>query len=282
MTTRVCTWGPAGNISSLPIGMVLMRAVVALIAALFISLPGFGGEGERPYLITLYGSRGSGRTLVNVRLRQDYALPNISLAPLLTNHLLEETTLGKKAHEFEKNGGEFPQELCLSIIYDRLEQPDASHGVLLEEFPSSVEQAKLLHEKLKSKFNFLAIMIETTDDWLIQRVQNRFICRMCGRVYDTPSPPTQKGVCDICSGPLEQRLEDSADLIRSRLDAYITKVTPVLEYYKAANILATVRGERKLEDVYQEVLSIVESKTKLMGQKTKHSKRNKLFSQEGT
>ena len=258
-----------------------MRSIITLVLFLCICSPFFGEDSEnRPYLIVLYGARGSGRTIITVRLRQEFSFPTISIAPLLANQLLEETSLGKKARDFERSGGVFPEELCLSILNDRLLQPDCLQGVLLEEFPNTIDQAKALYDQLESKFTFLAIMINIPDNWFIKRVENRLVCRMCGRVYDKPSPPNQKGICDICSGPLEQRLEDSADLIRSRLEAYKTKISPVLDFYKEKQLLITIDGDRKLEALYQDIVSTIEARTGLIGQKSR--KKNKLFLQENT
>jgi len=258
-----------------------MRTIITLVLFLCICSPFFGEESEnRPYLIVLYGARGSGRTITAVRLQQEFSFPTISIAVLLTNQLLEETSLGKKARDFEQTGGVFPEELCLSIVNDRLLRPDCLQGVLLEEFPNTVDQTKALYDQLKSNFTFLAIVIDIPDEWFIKRVENRLVCRMCGRVYDKLSPPSQKGMCDICSGPLEQRLEDSAEFIRSRLETYKTKISPVLDFYREKQLLITISGERKLEELYQEMVSIIESRTGLIGQKSR--KKNKLFLQENS
>jgi len=260
-----------------------MRSIITLLILLSVASPSFGKETEGlPYFITLYGARGSGKTLLTVRTRQEFSFPTISLASLLTGLFLEETPLTKKARECERTGSNFPEEIYLSLLNERLKQPDCAQGVLFEDFPNTVEQAESLHTQLGKEFNFLAIVINTPDEWLIQRVEQRLVCRMCGKVYDESFPPNHKGLCDICSGPLEQRLDDSPDLIRSRLEAYKTKVSPLLDFYKEKQTLITISGEQNLEDVYQEIISSVESQTGLIGQKLRYPKKNRLFLQENT
>lgn len=223
----------------------------------------------KPYIVVLYGARGSGRAAIAVRLRQDFAFPDISLAPLVSNHILEETTFGQQAREHLLKGTELPTELSMAILYDRLSQPDCQRGALFEDFPQNVEYFCSMREHLSTYFNFIAISINASDDWLSERAEHRLVCRTCGKVYVEPtSPAKHKGYCDICLEPLHRRLDDSPEVIKSRVQNYRTQIAPILAIFKKDRALFDVCGERKFEEVYHDIINIVEAHTGIRSART--------------
>jgi len=238
-----------------------------LLAFAFVTSTSFGKDEScsLPHIITLYGVRGSGRAYIAARLRQDFSLPCISLTSLLSTHLLEETSLGKVAKEYDTSGEEIPQDISLSALIERLMQPDCQQGVFLDEFPYTIEQAQELERKIGTRFCLLAIAIDVNEDWLVQRVQNRLICRMCGRVYDElDSSSKKKESCDICSGTLQHRLDDSPEAIQKRLETHQSCLNPLFELYRNKQALLRVSGEQNTEDTYKDVVASIKAHTKLL------------------
>jgi adenylate kinase len=224
---------------------------------------------SKPYLIFLYGARGSGRAAIAVRLRQDFSFPDISLAPLISNHILDETSFGQKAREYLFKGVDLPTELSLAILYERLSQPDCLRGALFEDFPQSGEYYEAMKEHLSSYFHFLVISINASDDWLVERAEHRLVCRICGKVYVEPtSPAKHKGYCDICLEPLHRRLDDSPEVIKARVQNYRSQIAPLLAKYRKERILIDICGERKFEEVFHDVINAVEANTGIHAART--------------
>jgi adenylate kinase len=217
---------------------------------------------ERPYTVIIYGTRGSGRATMSVNLRKEFSFPDISLASLLATHVAEETRLGKKARDYVVRGGKLPSDLALEILCERLSQPDCAHGVFLEEFPLTLTESKDLYDKLSSRFFFMVISIDVSDDWLIKRCQHRSVCHTCGRVYDDPfSCPKHKGQCDICSGTLHQRTEDTPEAIMDRLSTYRSLMAPILDFFQQRSVLTRISGDRDYDETYRAIVNTIFQKT---------------------
>jgi len=241
-----------------------MVRMVAIVISLLCSLVLIGEQPEEeclcPCIIALYGPRGSGRAILAMRLREKFSFPNLSIASLVTNHLIEESPIGRNARDYDTSANDFPEDFPLKILCERLLLPDCSQGILLEDFPKTVEQAKILASKLSTKFRFLAIIIQPDNEWLAQRVQNRLVCRMCGKVYDDVD--SKKNTCDICSGLLQRRPDDSPDVVKARVQTYQETTQPVLSYFNDTYELFTIPGNRSLNEIYQEIYCIIEKETK--------------------
>jgi adenylate kinase len=139
-----------------------------------------------------------------------------------------------------------PDELTLAVVMDRLAQPDAENGFILDGFPRTVAQAKALDERLAADGRHLdrVINLVVPDDVLLARLSGRWLCRDCHTSYHVLfSPPTTPGVCDRCGGPLYQRPDDTLETAQRRLEVYDQDTRPVLDYYRAAGILKVVAGD---------------------------------------
>lgn len=252
--------------------MYQVLAVVFLFCS-FVSSCVFGAveatvDDAPPYVIILYGAPGSGRATMAIRLRRDFAFPTISLATLLTTHVLEGTTLGTKGRDYYINGGELPQELLPEIVCDRLLKPDCSKGAFLEDISLSTSQILNIQQQLSSRFRFLVLNIDASDDYLIQRVERRLVCSSCGYVYDDPeSSRKRRTACDVCSSPLHRRQEDSPEVIKARLETYRNQISPLLKLYKEQGILVQIPGNRPIVEMYKDLLQTIEHITGLVASK---------------
>ena len=241
-----------------------MTKVLSMVFLFLTCLPCMGGEKceSLPYLLVLYGAPGSGRASMAVRVRRDFNFPNISLATLLANHALEGTSLSIKSQDFLVRGGCPPSELLLAVLCDRLKEVDCAQGALLEDMSMTVDQVKTLRRQLEGQFRFLVINIDAGDDWLVQKAGRRFICHNCGYVSDDPeSGRKEQNSCDICSSPLQRRQGDSPEVIRSRLEAYRTQLSPLLSFYQENNALLQIPGNREFDETYEALIAAIELKT---------------------
>jgi adenylate kinase len=221
-----------------------------------------GRSNPLPFLIIVYGHQGSGKAAIAARLRVDFNLPAISPTTYLLSNVLEETPLGNKAREYIVNGGPMPPGLLPAFLCNRLLESDCCQGALIEDAAMSLDGMKATKDCLSLLFQILAINIETSECWIVQKAENRRVCPSCGRVYDL-QPASWRINCDVCSFRLEKRQADSLEDIRLKFAKYQSSVAPLLDWYKEENILVQVTGERKFEEIYDEVSSIIETKTGL-------------------
>lgn len=144
------------------------------------------------------------------------------------------------------------------MAQDRMSQPDAVGGFLLDGFPRNVAQAQALDESLKSAGQKLdaVLDLEVPEDEVVKRIAGRRTCRNDGKhvfhlVY---SPPKQDGVCDICGGELYQRGDDSEETVRRRLEVYHAETEPIIDHYKAQGLVVTISALGKVTEVTERAM----------------------------
>ncbi|MBC7344999.1 MAG: adenylate kinase [Clostridia bacterium] len=211
--------------------------------------------------LVLLGPPGAGKGTQASKLAEKYAIPHISTGEIFRRAYEEGTELGRKAREYMEKGALVPDEITVGIVRDRLDLPDAQRGFLLDGFPRNVAQAKALQELLKERNKELdaVINIVASRDSIIKRLTGRRVCARCGAnyhiVYD---PPERDGICDQCGGDLITRRDDSEDTVTRRLDVYEKETAPLVAYYEQQGLLRNVNGERSIEEVFREVVALLE------------------------
>jgi adenylate kinase len=146
------------------------------------------------------------------------------------------------------------------MVSKRLAEPDCNEGFILDGFPRTINQAKLLTEALGAinKSIDSVIFFEAGDELLIQRLTARLTCRKCGINFNKIfGPPKNEGVCDKCSGELYQRADDSLETATSRLSLYKEQTAPLVSFYEKEGLLLTINSERDKKVVYPELLKMV-------------------------
>jgi adenylate kinase len=150
-----------------------------------------------------------------------------------------------QAQTYMDRGALVPDELVISMILERLHQPDASHGVLLDGFPRTVAQASALDTELEAAGRGLrlALYLEVPFEVLVDRAANRWTCRTCQATYNyRVNPPARPGICDLDGGELYQRDDDRLDIVSERIRVYIQDTVPVVDYYRERGILRELDG----------------------------------------
>jgi len=212
--------------------------------------------GDRPLDLVLLGPVGAGKGTQARRIAEKYHVPHVASGDLLRMHRAQKTELGQAAVSYMDRGALVPDDLVISMIVDRMRQPDANHGVLLDGFPRTLAQARALDDELAEEGRTLklALYLEVPFDILVERAANRWTCRTCSTTYDyRVNPPRKAGICDIDGGELYQREDDRSDVVSERIKVYLKDTVPVVEYYRERGILRTIDGTRDIDGVAGEI-----------------------------
>jgi adenylate kinase len=215
-----------------------------------------GPPGAPPLDLLLLGPVGAGKGTQARLIAQKYGVPHVASGDLLRAHRREGTPLGKQAETYMLKGALVPDELVISMILERLHQPDAQHGVLLDGFPRTVTQAQALDKELADADRGLrlALYLEVPFELLVDRAANRWTCRKCGATYNyRVNPPSKPGVCDACGGELYERDDDRLDIVAERIRVYIQDTVPVVDYYRERGVLREIDGTRDIPVVAAEI-----------------------------
>ncbi|MFF5369113.1 adenylate kinase [Streptomyces sp. NPDC013187] len=203
--------------------------------------------------IVLVGPPGAGKGTQAAFLARNLSIPHISTGDLFRANISRQTELGKLAKSYMDAGNLVPDEVTIAMAKDRMEQPDAENGFLLDGFPRNVSQAEALDELLETESMQLdaVLDLEVPEDEVVKRIAGRRICRNdSSHVFHvTYKQPAKDGVCDVCGGELYQRNDDSEETVRTRLEVYHTQTEPIIDYYKAQGLVVTISALGKVEDV---------------------------------
>ncbi|MET8584970.1 adenylate kinase [Streptomyces collinus] len=208
--------------------------------------------------IVLVGPPGAGKGTQAVRLAEKLAVPHISTGDLFRANISQQTELGKLAKSYMDAGNLVPDEVTIAMAKDRMEQPDAVGGFLLDGFPRNVSQAEALDQLLQNEGITLdaVLDLEVPEAEVVKRIAGRRICRNdSSHVFHvTYSRPKQEGVCDVCGGELYQRDDDSEETVRKRLEVYHTQTEPIIDYYKSQGLVRTISALGPVDEVTERAL----------------------------
>jgi adenylate kinase len=207
--------------------------------------------------IILLGPPGAGKGTQAKLLEQKRGLVQLSTGDMLRSHVKAGDELGQKAKAIMDAGQLVPDDLMIAMISNRISQPDARKGFILDGFPRTVPQAEALDRMLAEKGLKLDSVIEMKVDEaeLVRRISGRYSCAKCGAGYhDTLATPKAPGVCDRCgSTEFVRRPDDRAETVQARLDVYRRQTEPILPYYRGKGILESVDGMAAIEEVEQQI-----------------------------
>ena len=206
----------------------------------------------KPLDLVLLGPVGAGKGTQARRITTKYGVPHIASGDLLRAQIAENTELGRQARIYMDRGALVPDDLVIGMIVERMRQPDASRGVLLDGFPRTLAQARALDRELEDENRVLklALYLEVPFEVLVERAAGRWTCRTCQTTYNyRVNPPRKPGICDIDGGELYQREDDRLEVVSARIKVYIQDTVPVVDYYRERGILREIDGTRDIESV---------------------------------
>jgi adenylate kinase len=212
-------------------------------------------------MVVLLGAPGAGKGTQAPILAAHLGVPVLASGDLLRAAVAARTALGREADRYMSRGQLVPDETIVRVFLERLEQPDAANGAILDGFPRTRVQAAALDRALAGAGRSVdcAIYIDVPIEDLIARMANRRICVANGHVYNLASnPPARAGLCDIDGSELIQRPDDEEATVRDRMAQQLGPLLEVVEHYRSAGILQTVDGTRPIEDVTAAILGAFE------------------------
>ena len=219
-------------------------------------------------VIVLLGAPGAGKGTQAQMLGEKLGLAHVATGDMFRDAVADETLLGKHVKEYMDKGELVPDEVTIELLDERLAEPDAALGVILDGFPRNLAQAEALTEALGERGGKVnaAPYIEVPEAELVRRLGGRWICRAEGHSYHEQSkPPATKGVCDIDGSELYQRTDDQPETVKARLAQQMGPLNEVVEYYRGRGVLVTVDGSQPIEKVADDLLSAIEAVVKKEG-----------------
>ena len=206
--------------------------------------------------IVLLGAPGSGKGTQSQRLMQREHIPQISTGDLLRAAVACGSELGRKAKEAMEAGRLVEDALVLGMIRERLREPDAQRGFILDGFPRNLAQAQALAQLLKTVRKPLDAVVQLEVDYaeLVRRISGRRTCADCGRVFNVSTSSAAEIEADRCQGTgaqhrLVQRPDDNEATVAERLRVYEEKTRPLIEFYREQGLLRVINAEGSVAEV---------------------------------
>ena len=212
-------------------------------------------------VIVLLGAPGAGKGTQAPILASRLGVPVLASGDLLRSVAASGSALGREVDGVMRSGQLVPDATTVRIFLDRLAQPDAANGAILDGFPRTAAQAAALDEALADAGTRVdaAIYIDVPLDDLVARMADRRICEAAGHVYNLLSnPPQRPGICDLDGSPLKQRTDDDEDTVRARMAKQLPPLEEVVGHYRDGGVLASVDGRVSIHDVTDQVLDAID------------------------
>ncbi|XP_022729690.1 adenylate kinase 4-like isoform X1 [Durio zibethinus] len=210
--------------------------------------------------LILIGPPGSGKGTQSPMIKDEYCLCHLATGDMLRAAVAAKTPLGIKAKEAMDKGELVSDDLVVGIIDEAMKKPSCQKGFILDGFPRTVGQAQKLDEMLeKQGVKIDKVLDFAIDDGILEeRITGRWIHPASGRTYHTKfAPPKVPGVDDVTGEPLIQRKDDTAAVLRSRLDTFHKQTEPVIDYYSKKGIVAKLHAEKSPKEVTDEVHKVL-------------------------
>lgn len=206
--------------------------------------------------IVLFGAPGAGKGTQAKELIEKYNIPQISTGDILRKAISEGTPLGLEAKKLMDQGILVSDEIVNGLVEERLSQADCSKGFIMDGFPRTVVQAESLDrilEKLGKKIEKV-VALNVSDNEILERITGRRVSKVTGKIYHIKyNPPVDEKMED-----LEQRADDTKEVVEKRLEVYRNQTAPVLDYYKNQGKVYEINGEQQLDKITKDIIEVLE------------------------
>ncbi len=210
--------------------------------------------------IVLLGAPGSGKGTQARRLEADRNIPQISTGDMLRAAVAAGTRFGQQAGNIMEAGQLVSDDIMLGIISERLAEPDAEEGFILDGFPRTEKQALDLEDLLDQLGKPLDAVVQMDVDFdiLLKRLTGRRTCSLTGKLLNIYfSTQEELDACTSAGGELIQRDDDNVETIKSRLEVYHQRTEPLIEYYRSKGRLKIVDADGSIDEVYERLSAVL-------------------------
>lgn len=215
--------------------------------------------------IVFLGPPGAGKGTQAENISREKKLPHISSGNLLREAVETGSETGIKARGYIEKGLLVPDQIVVDIIRERILKDDCKGGFILDGFPRTLSQAKVLDEMLKKLGNKLDLVFyfAVSEESVVLRLSGRRICSNCGTNYHVKFVPSaREGICDKCGGKLYQRADDKLDTVLERIRVYREQTEDLIEYYKKNGILKEIVSDANIEIITKNILDTIKGTLK--------------------
>lgn len=213
-------------------------------------------------IVILFGPPGCGKGTQAKILSDKINCPHLSTGDMLREAVSLNTKTGKLAAKVMEKGNLVSDDIVANIIQERINFEDCNGGFILDGFPRTITQAKMLDKILETNDLVIDTVIEfgVDDNELINRIVGRFTCKVCGSGYNDTSLRTEiKNICDVCgSSEFVRRKDDNRKTASARIEAYHCETEPLIPYYREKKVLNSVNGLAPIDKVTKQILDLIE------------------------
>lgn len=208
--------------------------------------------------VLLLGAPGVGKGTQAQLLMNAWGVPQVSTGDLIRDNIRRETAVGLRFRELVAAGTLVPDDVVNEMVGERLLQPDAGRGYILDGYPRTLGQAEWLDDYLihsaPDALPVIAVSIEVRYDELLRRITGRRTGPLSKRIYNVyTNPPVSPGVCDVDGEPLVQRPDDTEEVFTERMRAFGELTAPVIEHYRDLGRFEVVDGEQPVQAVTEQI-----------------------------
>jgi len=209
-----------------------------------------------PDIIVLMGPQGAGKGTQAQMLAERFKLPLIATGDMLREIAQSDTPLGLQVRAVQAAGQLVSDDILAQVVKSRLCQTDCENGCILDGFPRTLPQARLLETIAHNLGHQITVIsIEVPREQLFKRLSGRQTCSSCGAIYNIYFKPSKSpGVCDLDGQQLFTRSDDNEEAIAQRLALYDQNTRPLLDYYDETKRLQRIEGTGAVEEVFARVV----------------------------
>jgi adenylate kinase len=203
--------------------------------------------------LVVLGKQGAGKGTQSQGLCERYGLAHISTGDILRAAVAAGSPLGLEVKSILDAGQLVSDELVNKLVEDRLKEPDAERGAVLDGFPRNIGQAQALEQLLGADGIKLCIYVDVANELVMERLSSRRVCQECGTIYKDSDVAAISGTCEVCGGDVIQRSDDKPEVIAERLATFERDTFPLLSFYESRGLLVKVNGDQPVDKVAADI-----------------------------
>ncbi len=206
--------------------------------------------------IILFGAPGSGKGTQAEKIEEEFGYIKISTGDLIREEVNIGSDIGEKIKNIIAKGDLISDEIIIEMVKKRINGNNIISGYVMDGFPRTLKQAEEL-SKIEADEE-IPIFFRVNDDLVVERILSRLFCKSCGMIYNLKSnPPEKDNICNKCGEILQQRNDDTEEIIKNRINVYRSETLPVIGFYKKKGNLREIDAFSGIENIYSVVREMI-------------------------